>query len=187
MTVFRIFLGGPSQAGKTTTATRLARDLGFLHICLDKDPSLHVTMQGPPIRNKHDRLRRRVFEIIDHAQADSVIEGSQVQPGEIAAHLRGDTSALCAFCGYPRADPDAWVDHLRQAGFPNAAHLRRLAPAQQVERLRKYRDTSRQVEQLCKELGLIFGDFSDLETRDADQGAFIARIAEQVTRQRDQE
>ena len=184
MAAFRIFLGGPSQSGKTTTAARLACKLGFVHICLDKDPALRTVMHGPPIENKHAHLRRRVFEIVDHARRDSIIEGSQVTPEEITAHLDGDPTALCAFCGYPHANLVERLRSLRDAGFPNAAHLRRRSHPERLARLRKYRDTGRRVEKMCKDLGLIFGDFSDLDTRDADQEDFMTRIAEQVARQR---
>ena len=186
MTAFRIFLGGPSQSGKTTTAARLARKMDFVHICLDKDPALRTVMHGPPIENKHAHLRRRVFEIVDHARRDCIIEGSQVTPEEITAHLDGDPTALCVFCGYPRANLVEKLRSLRDADFPNAAHLRRRTHLERLARLQKYRDTGRRVEKMCEELGLIFGDFSDLDRRDADQEVFMTLIADQVARQRAQ-
>ena len=184
MKAFRIFLGGPSQSGKTTIAERLAQQMGFVHICLDKDPALRAAMHGPPIENKHAHLRRRVFEIVDHARRDSIIEGSQVTPEEITAHLDGDPHALCVFCGYPRANLVEKLRSLRESGFPNAAHLRRRSHVERLARLRKYRDTARRVEDLCERLGLIFGDFSNLATRDADQEAFMRRIKARVAQQR---
>jgi len=172
MAVFKLFIGGPSQSGKTTCAKLVRDHTGFDHVNLDKDREILEIKKKFPFQAKRklqqeersERLRSRALEIIKNLKVNSVIEGSRFKPDDMEMITKGEPYFFSAFCAYPNADALQKLEAIEASGFKDASHLRRLSEQDRVIRIRNYIKTSQKIEASCLELGIPFFDFSDMTT-----------------------
>lgn len=181
MTAFKLFIGGPSQSGKSTTAQMVCDTLRCVHLNLDRDSEIIRIKQDLVGSARSQPLKRRCRELISQVSESSVIEGSPLNPEDILEISNEDNQFIGAFCGYPTVAPEKKLEQLEASGFRNAEHLRRCSEEDRLARIKKYIRASRILRDQCGDIGLPFFDYSDLSKLSLKQSDMVQYFQNKIT------
>ncbi len=182
----RLFIGGPSQSGKSTTAQLICEQLGVEHVNLDRDATIIQIKKDFQGSERSQPLKSRCKSLLDDLKVPSVVEGSPLTPHDTAAIMRRDARFVSAFCGYPDIEPQEKLSQLEKAGFPQARHLRESTVEDRLERIKKYIRASQSFQRQCAECDVAFFDYSDLTNLDQSQQNMVHYFAHCIAKMPDQ-
>ena len=179
MTKFdRILIGGPSQAGKTTLAKKIAGATGYQHVQMDIDRLMLATRRirfdGP--RNFLRGLRGQA--ILRRAGPFTVVEGHQIAPAFAAAQVAQQPSLMAVFVGYPTCDIQMKIKTIRDDG--RRTYLTRLNDVKLGALIARWRDQSAALQAECHRLAIPFVDLSDLNALHALQDEAVKQLMDKL-------
>ena len=158
-----IFIGGPSQSGKSTLSAKLAEQSGAAWHDLDLDPWVRFLLKHSPARFALRMVQLRCLYITSKAQGFCIIDCPYLSPDTLARLARHRTDLMPVFLGYPDADIAKLMAHLASLDFKNANHLKKLDGPRLERALMRYRDICQRQQKRCAALDIQYFDFSDMD------------------------
>jgi 2-phosphoglycerate kinase len=158
-----IFIGGPSQSGKSTLSEKLAEQFGAVWYDLDLDPWVRFLLKHSPARFSLRLVQLRCCYIIATTKGFCIIDCPYLSPDAITRLARHRTDLIPVFLGYPDADIAKLMAHLASLDFKNAAHLKKLDDPRLERALMRYRAICQRQQKRCAALDIPYFDMSDLD------------------------
>lgn len=162
MAVTKIYIGGPTQAGKSTLAKHISWTTGLLAIDLDIDRWIALARRRFNYKARTPLQRWRTIQMLQTRRSSFVAEGIYLTPQSADRHLRNNASVLTLFIGYPNVSVADKKHLIQQNGYRDSHYLKRLSPAALDLRLQGGIRISRLQQTACQNLGIPYFDFSDV-------------------------
>lgn len=172
-----IYIGGPSQSGKSTLARSISKATNLKHIDLDKCEEIISLQTLQDNSEKWEKLKRVAADCIRDLADHSVIEGSQLWPEDIVKQNLNSELCTSLFLGYPNIGASKKLCELEAGGFDNATHISDLAPADRLTKIEKYICDSRRMQKSTNDNEAKFVDFSTWEEFEATKEKLILSIS----------
>ena len=162
MAITKIFIGGPTQAGKSTLAKHISWTTGLLAIDLDIDRWITFARRRFTYKTRTPLQRWRTIQILQARRSSFVAEGIYLSPQDAGRYLRDNASVLTLFIGYPNVSVADKKYLIQRNGYRDSHYLKRLSPAALDQRLQNGIRISRMQRTVCQNLGIPYFDFSDI-------------------------
>ena len=174
----RVFIGGPSQAGKTTLARKIAALTGYAPVQMDTDwlmlRTTRIRFDAP-----RDFLRRqRGQALVRRIPSATVVEGHLVTPTFLASRAQDAPTLLPIFLGYPDADTERKIAMIRDSGL--RPYLLNKGAAWLHNWIDRNKRESADLRDACAARGIRFIDLSDGDAMDDIQTRVAQDIAAQL-------
>lgn len=175
----RVFIGDPSQAGKTTLARKVAALSGYTPIQMDHDRLMLRTVRIRFNAPRNFLRRHRGQSIVRRIAPATVVEGHLVTPSFVASIAKDAPTLLAVFVGYPDADTDQTITTIRNSG--ERKYLLRKERAWLEEWIAENKRDAANMRKECAACGIRFIDLSDLDAIDEILTAAAKDIVAQLT------
>jgi len=178
--ITKVYVGGPTQAGKSTLAKYISWATGLQAIELDQDRWITLARRSFNFKRRTPLQRLRAIQLLRQKRRTFVAEGIYLAPKDIAKILIGQTDVLALFIGYPKVSVADKKHVIQKNGYRDSFYLRLLSDGQLDNRLQDAIDISQRQQSACQNLGIPYFDFSDVERLGQNQTETAAWVQRRI-------
>lgn len=183
MGITKIFVGGPSQSGKSTLSHMIANATGLDHIDVDRDKIIIWLRRFQRTKIGKWLTLHRTLQILKKRAGPCVIDAPFIGPQWLRHRMDPDPQILVMFIGYPNTNVAEKMTLIRDNDFKYARHLKKCSVDEFEATIQYNKSLSETFQKQCKELEIAHFDVSDVSNLSATQSEIVSWVVGELNAQ----